>query len=169
MTARISMFSALALLVGLAVLLPGHAQANKSDKIQKALSGQLIISDEALPAPDPEDVKGTIKSYKQLTLKSIKGNVVDGVATWDFHFTAFMKSTPKTSNLVLEFYTDDKEKLFVADKRLTGADPKVTILASTVKISEDENLNRNRNYVVNLVANQGKKSVILATTKIATK
>ena len=61
------------------------------------------------------------------------------------------------------------EKLFVADKRRNGADPNLKIVASSVQISEDENLNRDRKYVLKLVAKQGKKDVTLATTKFSTK
>lgn len=141
----------------------------RPDQISKAFKGKILLSEDALPTPDPEDAKGTIRTYRSQALKTITSEVVDGVATWNFHFTAFFKTKPKTSNLRLEFYTDDKEKLFVADKRLTGADPNLLILASSVRISEDENLNRNRKYVVKLIAAKGKKSVLLATTKIATK
>lgn len=150
---------------------PAHttAHAGNKGKIDKAFSGEILISDDALPAPDPDDEAGTIKAYKAARKTVIEGNVVEGVATWNFHFTAFVKTKPKTSSLTLEFYTDDKEKLFVADKRLQGADPNLSILASTVNISEDENLNRGRKYVLKLVAKQGKKSVILATTKLSTK
>lgn len=159
-----------ALILGITLLLvPLHANAGKPNPIAKAFKGQLVITEDALPAPNPEDAKNTIKAYKQLRLATITGTVNDGVASFDFHFMAFMKAAPKTTNLTLEFYTDDKEALFVAVKRLTGADPNVTILASEVRITEDENLNRNRKYVVNLVAKQGKKSIILATTKLATK
>ena len=145
------------------------AHAGKADQVTKAFKGKILISEDPLPTPDLEDTKGTIKAYKAQTLKTITGTVADGIATWNFNFTAFVKSKPKTGNLTLEFYTDDKEKLFVADKRLSGADPNLKILQSSVRISEDENLNRNRKYVLKLVATVGKKSVILATTKIATK
>lgn len=145
------------------------SHAGKKSKIDKAFKGQIIVSDEALPAPDPEDPAGTIKAYKALRKPIIEGSVVNGVATWNFSFTAFFKTKPKTSSLALEFYTDDKEHLFVADKRLEGADPNLTVLSSDVRISEDDNLNRGRKYVVKLVAQQGKKSVTLATTKLATK
>ena len=143
--------------------------AGKQSKLAKVFRGAILISDDALPPPDGEDDAGTIKTYKSLRKSVIEGSVVDGVATWNFHFTAFVTSKPKTSSLTLEFYTDDKEKLFVADKRLEGADPNLSILASSVRISEDENLNRGRKYVLKLVARQGKKSVTLATTKLATK
>jgi hypothetical protein len=145
---------------------PAHA---KKDLVSKAFKGKLIISEDALPAPDLENAKATIKEYRAQSLKTITGNVVDGVATWNFHFTAFFKTKPKSGNLALEFYTNDKEKLFVADKRLNGADTSLKILASTVRISEDENLNRNRKYIVKLVNNVGKKTIVLAETKIATK
>lgn len=164
--------SALPLLLALAIVQfasTSDANAGKTDQVSKAFKGQILISAEALPSPDLEDAKGTIKAYKAQTLKTIVGAEADGVSTYRFHFTAFVKSRPNTSNLTLEFYTDDKEKLFVADKRLSGADPNLKILASDVVISEDENLNRNRKYVLKLVANNGKKSVVLATTKFATK
>ncbi len=156
-------------LAALAMVSTPLAHAGKTDKVSKAFKGKILITNSPLPTPDLEDVKGTIKAYKAQTLKTITGTVSDGVATWRFNFTAFVKSKPKTGNLTLEFYTDDKEKLFVADKRLSGADPNLRILASEVQISEDENLNRNRTYVMKLVANNGKKSVVLAQTKIATK
>src|SRR5690606_38893813 len=154
MTVKSSIAPLLALILGFTLFVPASAHAGKPDAIANAFKGQLLISVDALPAPDAEDAKGTIKSYKQLSVKTITGAVSDGIATFDFHFMAFMKSKPKSSKLSLEFYTDDKEKLFVADKRLSGADPNMTILSSSVRISEDENLNRNRKYVVNLVAQQ---------------
>ena len=160
---------ALAVLTAFALFWPASAMAGKSGSVANTFKGQILISENELPDPDPEDTKGTIKLYRAQSLKVITGSVTDGVASWSFHFTAFMKSKPKTSSLTLEFYTDDKEKLFVADKRLNGADPSLQILASTVNISEDENLNRGRKYVVKLVATTGKKTVILASTKIATK
>jgi hypothetical protein len=159
--------TALAFFAAFALLsTPAHA---KKDLVSKTFKGKIIISDDELPAPDLENAKGTIKAYRAQALKTITGNVVDGVATWNFNFTAFFKTKPRSSSLALEFYTDDKEKLFVADKRLNGADTNLMILASSVRISEDENLNRNRKYVVKLVSNAGKKTVVLAETKIATK
>tara|TARA_R110002096_G_scaffold44526_9_gene120326 strand:+ start:23031 stop:23549 length:519 start_codon:yes stop_codon:yes gene_type:complete len=150
------------------VFVASSAHAGKS-KIDKTFRGQIIISDDALPAPDGADEKGTIKSYKALRKTVIESTEVDGVASWNFNFTAFAKTKPKTASLTLEFYTDDKEKLFVADKRLNGADPNLMIVASSVRISEDENVNKGRKYILKLVAKQGKKDVILATTKISTK
>lgn len=173
MTARNAIRPALVLctivLTALALASTPLAHAGKADKVSKTFKGKIIISNDALPPPDPEDAKGTIKTYRAQTLRTITSSVTDGVATWQFHFTAFFKTKPKSSSLALEFYTDDKEKLFVADKRLNGADRNLKILASTVTISEDENLNRNRKYVVKLVTNAGKKTVVLAQTKISTK
>lgn len=164
--------SALTLLLSIALLQlasTDEAQAGKADQISKTFKGQIIMSEDALPDPDPSDAKGTIKAYKSQQLKSVTGTVTEGVATFRFHFTAFFKAKPNSSSLTLEFYTDDKEKLFVADKRLNGADPKLKILTSEVVISEDENLNRNRKYLLKLVSSNGKKTVVLATTKFATK
>ncbi|MCP4448615.1 MAG: hypothetical protein GY811_25250 [Myxococcales bacterium] len=166
---RIIIPLAIALLAAFSWAQETDANAGRKTKLDKAFKGTILISSDALPTPDAEDPAGTIKTYKSLHKTVIEGDVVDGVATWNFHFTAFVKSKPKTSSLTLEFYTDDKEKLFVADKRLEGAAPNLSILTSTVSISEDENLNRNRKYVLKLVARRGKKSVTLATTKLATK
>lgn len=163
---RITILSVMALAIVLLVSKPAHA---KADPVSKAFKGQIIISDDALPAMDPDAPKDTIRAYKKLKLATIEGNVVDGVATWQFHFTAFMKKKPKTGSLSIEFYTTDKEKLFVADKRLTGADPNVQILASHITISEDENLNRGRTYDMRLIAKVGKKNVVLASTRVSTK
>lgn len=154
---------------GIASSTSSQAFAGKSSKLDKAFRGQIIISEASLPAPDGADEKATIKAYKGLRKDVIESTMVDGLATWNFHFTAFAKKKPKSSSLTLEFYTDDKEKLFVADKRLTGADPILMILTSSVQINEDENVNRGRKYILKVVAKQGKKSVTIATTKIATK
>ncbi len=144
------------------------ADAGKGNKIDRAFRGQILISEDRLPDPDGANEKATIKQYKSLHKPVITSTKADGVAVWNFHFTAFAKKKPKTGNLSLEFYTDDKQKLFVADKRLSGADPNLSILASSVRISEDENLNVGRKYILKLVAQQGKKSVTIAQTKIET-
>ena len=152
-----------------AVTLAFAASPAGADKISNAFRGKILFSVDPLPPPDAENAKATIKSYKSLALKTLGSSEADGVATWQFYFTAFMKKKPKTSSLTLEFYTADKEKLFVADKRLNGADPNMQILSSPVTISEDENLNRNRKYNVKLVAKVKGKDVTLATGAIATK
>lgn len=147
----------------------GTASAKKPDAIHKAFNGKILISAEELPAPDPEDAKATIKAYRKANLDTIESTSDAGTASWYFYFTAFAKTKPKATTLALEFYTDDSEKLFVAEKRLNGADPSLQIISSKVSITEDDNLNRKRRYVVKLVARQGKKSVELASTKLATK
>jgi hypothetical protein len=157
-----------AVLIALAFVLPGSADAKKNP-LHKVFKGKILVSNDPLPSPDVENVKATIKAYRSQALKTITSDVVDGVPTWQFHFTAFFKTKSKSSNLALEFYTDDKEKLFVADKRLSGADPNLLILSSMVRISEDDNLLRNRKYVMKLVVNKGKKTLVLAETKIKTK
>lgn len=159
----------LAVLAALSVLLPPAANAGAGNPISKAFQGQILLSDYALPAPNLKDSKGTIESYRKQSLQVITSDVANDVASWAFHFTAFLEDKPRTSRLALEFYTDDKEKLFVAEKRLRGADPNLQILASMVRISEDDNLNRGRKYLLKLVAKQDAKDVVLATTKFATK
>lgn len=146
-----------------------NLHAKKANKVHQAFKGKILVSDDALPAVDPENPGATIREYKKLAITTVKGDVVDGVASWNFHFMAFMKKKPNSSNLTLKFFTTDKEKLFVADKRLTGADPSVQLLTSTIRISEDENLNRGSTYDMKLVVPGGKTEVVLASVRLTMK
>ena len=151
-------------LIALFFLFPGSAEA-KPDPVLKALSGKIIVTADELPAADPDSPAKTIKQYRGLHEKVLPST---SSTSWDFNVTGFFKSAPKTTSLGLEFYTDDKEKLFVADKRLTGADPKGRVLSTRIRINEDDNLNANRAYVIKFVAHRGKKTVVLAEARVKT-
>jgi hypothetical protein len=69
----------------------------------------------------------------------------------------------------LDFYTDDKKKAFVAQKRLAGIDPALTLLRSQVDLGEDDGLSPDHNYVVKLTAEVKGKEVLLASTRLHTK
>ena len=46
----------------------------------------------------------------------------------------------------MEFYTNDKDKKFVADKRIDGVEPKTPVLSGEISIDEDEGLSKGRPY-----------------------
>ena len=116
--------------------LVGGASADISKKVQAAFRGQLLITEEPLPESAGSD-KDTIALYKKATLKSLKGTPGEEDAlTWRFAFTAFFKAPPRVTELSVDFYTNDKEKLYVAKKRLSGVDANLTVLTGEVSIDE---------------------------------
>ncbi len=156
-----------ALLVALVAAL-GVAHADVSKKVEKAFRGQILITDAPLP-PSGETDAQTINAYKKAKAKTLKSTDDDGTAQWSFLFTAFLKKAPKTGSLSMDFYTDDKDKLYVADKRFVGIDPKGTILSGQVAITEDDGLVKGRTYVVKLTGKVKRKEVVFAKAKVTMK
>ena len=72
---------------------------------------------------------------------------------------AFMKKKPPATELSIDFYTQDKEKLYVANKRLAGIDKSLTLLQSKLEISEDDGLKKGGSYTVKLTAQVRGKDV----------
>lgn len=137
-------------------------------QVRKAFGGSILFSADALPAPDPEDPGATVKRYRKSAAKSLRHEEVGGVPTWNFHFMAFMKRKPESKQVSLDFYTADGEKLFVAQKRLTGINPRLTLLSSQVRLTEDDGLSTGKRYVVKLTSKVRGKEVVLATGTVAT-
>lgn len=150
-----------------ALLMAGGAvsQADVSRKVQKTFRGQILITTDQLPVQMATD-KETIELYKKANAKYLTHRDVDGVATWSFHYTAFFKKKCGTDRLSFDFYTDDKEKLYVANKGLMGVDPSLTVLSGTLSINEDEGLNPGRKYIVEITGEIRGKEVVLATAKL---
>lgn len=144
------------------------ARADVSKKVQAALKGQIFFSAEPLPQQADDDA-ATVKAIKKASVSSLGHSMVEGVPAWRFHFMAFMSKTPGVDMVSLDFYTDDKAKLFVANKRLAGIDPKLMMLESEVTISEDDGLSAGKSYVVKLSAQHKGKEFVLATAKVKTK
>ena len=145
------------------------ARADLSKKVQAALKGQIFFSHDPLPQ-EAEDDASTVKLIKKSSLSALGHTMVEGVPAWRFRFMAFMSKAPGVDLVSLDFYTDDKAKLFVANKRLAGIDRKLTMLESEVTISEDDGLSAGKSYVVKLTAQpKGGKEIVLATAKVKTK
>ena len=150
----------LILIVALIVASVGHPVfADMSRKVTAAFRGELVISTGELP--EGRDDKDTIAQVKKARLKELKGQSRDDVTRWTFHYTAFLEKTGARS-LTMKFTGGDR----TADKRLTGVDPKATVLTGDITIDEDEGLKRGRTYTIELLDPRGG---VVATTRLTMK
>lgn len=150
-----------ALLLGLVAIGIQPAHADLSPKVIKALKGQLIVSEGVVEAGATD--KDTIAAYKAAKLSSVKGEAnADDVTSWQFHYTAFLK-TKGFKELTLEFHSDGK---YVADRRLDGIDPSLTVLQGDISITEDDGPAKGKKYTLKLVGKQKGKEVVVATTTV---
>lgn len=153
----------LAAIVAVAVGWGGIASADMSSKVIAAFKGDLVITKGELP--DGKTEKDTIAKIKAERLKELTGEARDDVVYWHFHYTAFLAKTGSTK-LKMEFYTDDKNKKFVADNRLDGVDPKTPVLSGDISINEDEGLSKGKAYIIKLVND---KDAVVAQTQLVMK
>lgn len=149
-----------AMLVAAAVGWGGVASADMSKGVMSALRGDLVITKGDLP--EGKSDKETIAKIKAERLKEITGETREDVTHWQFHYTAFL-SKPGSASLKMEFYTNGK---FVADNRLEGVDPKLTVLSGDIAINEDEGLTKGKSYVIKLVND---KNVVVASAPLVMK
>jgi len=152
-----------ALLVAAAVGWGGIASADLSPAVITAFRGELVITKGDLPEGKSE--KDTIAKIKTERLKELTGEAKDDVVYWHFHYTAFLTKAG-ASALKMEFYTNDKDKKFVADNRLDGVDPKTPVLSGDISINEDEGLSKGKSYIIKLVTD---KDVVVASTPLVMK
>ena len=141
----------------------GVATADMSRAVITAFKGELVITKGELP--EGKNEKDTIAKIKTERLKELTGEARDDVMSWHFHYTAFLSKAGATQ-LKMEFYTNDKEKKFVADNRLDGVDPKTPVLSGEITISEDEGLTKGRPYIIKLVTD---RDVVVASTPLVMK
>ncbi|HTM22638.1 MAG TPA: hypothetical protein VL172_19080 [Kofleriaceae bacterium] len=144
---------------------PGEARAQEcSAKVSAAFKGQLIVTANQLDlGGDAADVIASIRKKNLTVLKHDDGE--DG-PVWGFYFTAFMNRTPGAKAVSLDFYTDDSQHRYAANKRLEGIDPHARLLQHNILISEDDGLDVGKRYLVKLTASAGGHDVVLATTKL---
>jgi len=161
-------FRAALLAIAPLFFLSAAARADVSEAVQKKFKGQILISSGALPDSAADDAE-LIRQLKKAHSGVISHGKGDSVPVWRFHFMAFMSKKPGVGQIALDFYTDDKKKAFVAQERLTGIDPNLTLLETEVELSEDDGLAADRSYVVKLTAEVKGREVVLATTKLRTK
>jgi len=152
-----------ALLVAAAAAWGGAASAEISRGVMTAFKGELILTKGELPEGKTE--KETIAKIKAERLKELTGDPKGDVMSWHFRYTGFLSKTG-SSVLKLEFYTNDKEKKFVADQRLDGVDPKSAVVSGEITIDEDEGLSKGRPYLIKLVND---KDAVVASTPLVMK
>jgi len=140
------------------VLLAGAkvGNADVSVGVQKAFRGSILITTDKLPDKLDSDAETTYLDHTDN----------DGVATWSFHYLAFFTKSCGTNALSVDFYTADKEKLYVANKGLMGVDPKMQVLSGALSITEDEGLNPGRDYIVEITGEIRGKEVVFAKAKL---
>ena len=156
------LFSA-AVLVAAVAGWSGVAAADVSKNVIAAFKGELVITKGELPEGKTE--KDTIAKIKTDRLKELTGEAREDVVYWHFHYTAFLTKAGSPL-LKMEFYTNDKDKKFVADNRLDGVDPKTTVLSGDISINEDEGLSKGKSYIIKLVND---KDVVVASTPLVMK
>ena len=141
----------------------GVAAADVSKPVMTAFKGELVITKGELPEGKTD--KETITKIRSERLKELTGEAKDDVVYWHFHYTAFLSKTG-ASQLKMEFYTNDKERKFVADNRLDGVDPKSMVLSGEISINEDEGLSKGKAYLIKLVTD---KDVVVASSALVMK
>lgn len=161
MTARVHRwFISAVTLIGL-IALGTTAHADLGPKVIKAFKGQIIVSAE--PVDTGSSDKEAIAAFKAAKLSKIEGTPnADEVTSWVFHYTAFLKKKGFTT-LALEFHVDGK---YVADRRLTAVDPKMTVLEGDIQITEDDGPAKGKKYTLKLVGQSKGKDVVIATTTL---
>lgn len=152
-----------AVLVAALAAWSGVASADVSKAVIAAFRGELVITKSELPEGKTD--KETVAKIKTERVKELTGEARDDVVYWHFRYTAFL-TKPGSTQLKMEFYTNDKDKKFVADNRLDGVDPKTTVLSGEISINEDEGLTKGKSYIIKLVND---KDVVVASTPLVMK
>ena len=139
----------------------GIAAADVSKGVIAAFRGELVITKGDLPEGKTE--KNTIAKIKAERLKELTGESKGSTTGWQFHYTAFLSKTGATK-LTLEFYTSDKK--LVANPKLEGVDPKLSVLSGDISIDEEDGLTKGKAYTLKLVTD---KNVVVASTPLVMK
>jgi hypothetical protein len=141
--------------------------AGVSPAVCRAFRGEILVTAKPLGTPHPNSKKA-IAEWRKLQVQEIKHEVVQGVPTWYWHYAAFLRRKPPATSLTFEFYTDDKEALFKADKKI-GLSAATMVIQGTMSITEDDNITKGQRYVLKLVGDVRGKEVIYAKTRITLK
>ena len=138
------------------------AHAGISIAVYKAFKGSILISKVQLPHKYDDD-QTTIKAFQKAQLKKLGHEKLDGLATWSFHYLAFMKRNSPVSQLSFDFYVG---KNYVASKRIS-VDTSTKILSGLITMTEDDNLSAGKQYQVKLVAESKGREIVLAETELS--
>lgn len=144
----------------------GAAHADVAEQVQKNLAGEIVITSRPLSEIHLNS-KTPTASLEKARVTELDHEEKDGVATWSFYFTAFLKKAPGMTMLSMDFYTDDKARMYVANKRF-GVNPSVQAVSGQITITEDDGLAPDRRYLVQLTGKHRGRDVVLAQTTLTT-
>jgi len=144
----------------------GFATAGVTPAVQKAFAGTVVITHGPFPEDGTSDDAIIAKAKKATLTELTHQSETDGSAEWEFSYTAFFKKPLQVTEVSIDFYTTDKDELFVASKRLVGIAPGLPILAGMMKISEDDGLVRGRLYRIKVTGKVKRRERVFAETTL---
>lgn len=153
------------LIVVLVLLASGSmADAGSSlTSLYRAFRGRLLVSEQ--PLLDAHGV-GNARELKKRSVDELVSEDVDGVATWTFHYAAFLQRAPKTDEVSLDFHRRDKERTYVGNV-VISVDPQTTIVVGDIEIDEDSGPAPGQTYDVVVRTRGLKKERELAAARIS--
>jgi hypothetical protein len=155
---RTSLLALSAIILSSSLALAGSSFSS----LYRTFRGKLLVSDQQLV--DPVNCS-TTKAVKKRALKELVAEDVDGVATWTFHYAAFLSRAPKTSEVSIDFHKLDREQTYVGNVVL-AVDPSTTILIGELEFDEDVGPCPNTTYDVVIRTRGLKKERDLAKARI---
>lgn len=145
----------------------GIAHADIPEQVPKKLAGEIVITSRPLSEIHLNSAN-PMAAIEKVRVSELAHQEKDELATWSFHFTAFLKKAPGMTMLSMDFYTDDKARLYVANKRF-GIKPDMQAVSGEITITEDDGLIPGRRYLVKLTGKRKGREVVLAQTKLTTR
>lgn len=149
----------------LVVATAGTVSAAKGAPKQAGLKGQILVSDQPVPALDDEDkMNDVLKKWSKAVIE--KGKDAE---SWSFHMMSFPDKKPGTNSLTLLFYdVSDGKRTYLTSKDIS-CDPAATILASEVEVSAEDGIKAGMKIELALARIVGDKQTDLARTKLTFK
>jgi hypothetical protein len=131
--------------------------------LYRSFRGRFLVSEQPLV-----DVQAgsSAKEVKKRSQKALQSEDVDGIATWTFHYAAFLSRAPKTSEVSLDFHKIDKERTYVGNM-VISVDPGTTILIGDLEFDEDLGPAKGITYEVVVRTRGLKRERDLARARIA--
>jgi hypothetical protein len=154
-----SAFLSACVLVGLSFGGWGEAAA------ARGLKGQILVSDEPIPALDDE------KKMPEVLRKWQKPVIEKGkdAESWSFHMMSFPDKKPGTTTLTLLFYDVSSGKRTYLTSKDISCDAAATILASEVEVSVEDGVKPGMKVELSLARIVGDRQTDLARTKLTFK
>ncbi len=129
------------------------------------LKGQIVVSDQPVPAIDDEDkIADVLKKWQRAVIEKAKDS-----DAWTFHMMMFPDRKPGVTTLSLLFYDVSGGKHNYLTSKDISCDAAATILASDVDVSEEDGVKAGMKVELSLAKIVGDKQTELAKTKLTFK